>query len=333
MRRLLAVIAIAIPLARGAEAHEVRPAYLDIRQSGTDSYDVMFKVPTGGESMRAGLAPQFPPDTVTVSPPRWSYTSDAAIETMSIRRPGGLAGSAISIANLPATTSEVLVRVSGQNGRAQVVRLTPSEPSFVIPAVPSRWRVAGTYLRLGWDHIVFGVDHLLFVLGLLLLVPNRWMLLRTITSFTLAHSLTLAAATLGLARAPVAPIEASIAMSILFLAPEIVRHQRGGTSLTIRHPWIVAFIFGLLHGFGFASGLLEIGLPQGEIPVALLCFNVGVEIGQLAFVALMLLVARASRKLAYRWPRIVELGPAYLVGSLGAFWTIQRVAVVLGAGR
>jgi hydrogenase/urease accessory protein HupE len=270
---------------------------------------------------------------VTVSPPRWSYASDAAIETMSIRRPGGLAGSAISIANLSATTFEVLVRVSELGGRAQVVRLTPSEPSFVIPATPSRWRVAGTYLRLGWDHILFGVDHLLFVLGLLLLVPNRWMLLRTITSFTLAHSLTLAAATLGLARAPVAPIEASIAMSILFLGPEIIRRRRGETSVTIRHPWIVAFVFGLLHGFGFASGLAEIGLPQGEIPLALLCFNVGVELGQIAFVALMLLAARALRKVAHRWPRLVELAPAYVVGSLGAFWTIQRVAVVLGAGR
>jgi hydrogenase/urease accessory protein HupE len=333
MRRWLVAFALAVTVAQVARAHEVRPAFLEIRQTAADAYEVMFKVPTGGESMRAGLAPQFPEDTVTTSPPRWTYTADAAIETMSIRRPGGLAGSTISVANLPATTFEVLVRVAGLDGGAQVVRLTPSEPSFVIPQAPSRWRVAGTYLRLGWDHILFGIDHLLFVLGLLLIVPDRWMLFRTITSFTLAHSLTLAAATLGLARAPVAPIEAAIAMSILFLGPEIVRHQRGGTSLTIRHPWVVAFIFGLLHGFGFASGLAEIGLPQGEIPLALLCFNLGVEIGQLSFVALMLVTARALRGLTHRWPRALELAPAYLVGTLGAFWAIQRTAIAFGAGR
>ena len=217
------------------------------------------------------------------------------------------------------------------DGRSQVLRLTPSAPSFVVEAAPGRLRVATTYLRLGIDHILLGVDHLLFVLGLVLIVPNRWMLLKTITSFTVAHSITLAVATLGYASAPVPPLNAAIALSVLFLGPEIVRHRRGETSLAIRQPWMAAFAFGLLHGFGFAGGLSSIGLPQGEIPVALLLFNVGVEVGQIGFVALVLLLTRSFRTLEIRWPRWVELVPAYAVGSLGAFWTIQRTVILFGA--
>ncbi len=206
-------------------------------------------------------------------------------------------------------------------------------PVFVVAAVPSRFQVAATYLRLGVEHIVMGVDHLLFVLGLLLIVPDRWMLLKTITSFTVAHSLTLAVATLGYASAPLLPLNAAIALSILFLGPEIVRAGRGDTSLTLRHPWVVAFAFGLLHGFGFASGLTTIGLPRGEIPVALLLFNLGVEAGQMLFVLLIVLLARAFRILEMRWPRWVEAVPAYTVGTLGAYWTLQRTVLLLGGLR
>ena len=167
---------------------------------------------------------------------------------------------------------------------------------------------------------------MLFVLGLLLIVKDRWMLLKTITAFTVAHSITLAIATLGYAEAPVLPLNAAIALSILFLGPEIVRSWRGETSFTIRHPWVVAFAFGLLHGFGFASALTSAGLPKAELPIALLSFNVGVEIGQLSFVALILLLERAFRILEVRWPRWAEALPGYTVGSLGAFWTVQRLA-------
>jgi hypothetical protein len=176
------------------------------------------------------------------------------------------------------------------------------------------------------------VDHLLFVLGLLLLAKDRWALVKTVTSFTIAHSITLALATFGYASLPIPPLNAAIALSILFLGPEIIRARRGGTSLTIRKPWIVAFAFGLLHGFGFASGLRSMGLPQADVPLALLFFNLGVEAGQLAFVALMLLLERSFRVLEFRWPRAVELLPAYAVGSLGAFWTIDRIALMLGGG-
>jgi hydrogenase/urease accessory protein HupE len=184
------------------------------------------------------------------------------------------------------------------------------------------------YLYLGIEHILLGIDHLLFVLGLLLIVRDRWMLVKTVTAFTIAHSLTLAVATFGVAQIAAAPLNAAIALSILFLGPEIVRTWRGETSFTIRHPWVVAFAFGLLHGFGFASGLAALGLPQGEIPLALLLFNVGVEIGQLAFVIVVILLERSFRLLEIHWPRVVEQLPGYLVGTLGAFWTIQRVAIL-----
>jgi hypothetical protein len=314
-------------------AHELRPAYLELRQTAPDAYDVLFKVPGGGENLRLGLYAEFPDDCVKVTPPRTASVEGAFTERWSVRRPGGLAGGTIRIKGLAESATDVLVRLQSLDGRSQIIRLTPDASSFVVPAAPSFWRVAATYARLGRDHILLGVDHLLFVLGLLLIVPNRLMLVKTITSFTLAHSLTLGVATLGYASAPLAPLNAAIALSILFLGPEIVRHQRGETSLTIRHPWVVAFAFGLLHGFGFASGLTTIGIPKGEIPVALLFFNVGVEAGQLGFVALVLLMERSFRALEIKWPRLVELSPGYAVGAFGAFWTIQRTVMMFGSLR
>ena len=201
------------------------------------------------------------------------------------------------------------------------------------PASRGLLAVAGAYFKLGIEHILFGVDHLLFILGLLLIVKDRWMLVKTVSSFTVAHSITLAIATLGYARAPEPPLTAAIALSILFLGPEIVRSQRGETSLTIRHPWVVAFAFGLLHGFGFASGLTTMGLPRAEIPLALLLFNLGVEAGQILFVIVVLLLERSFRVLEVRLPRVIEALPAYAVGSLGAYWTIQRVVIMLGGAR
>jgi hypothetical protein len=200
-------------------------------------------------------------------------------------------------------------------------------------AATSGFERAASYLQLGVQHILLGVDHLLFVLGLLLIVRDRWMLVKTITAFTVAHSLTLAMATLGYASAPLLPLNAAIALSILFLGPEIVRVWRGETSFTIRHPWVVAFLFGLLHGFGFASGLTAMGLPKAEIPLALLLFNIGVELGQIAFVVLVVLLERAFRVLQIQWPRYAAMLPGYAVGSLGAYWTIQRTAILLGVVR
>ena len=196
-------------------------------------------------------------------------------------------------------------------------------------AVHGRVRVREE-LALGVEHILFGADHLLFVLGLLLLVDGRGMLLKTVTAFTVAHSITLAVATLGLAHAPAAPLNAAIALSILFLGPEIVRKWRGGTSLTLRHPWVVAFAFGLLHGFGFSAALSDTGLPRGDLPLALLSFNVGVEVGQVAFVGLVLALVRSFRQLELVWPPLVARLPGYAIGTLGAFWTIDRTVALVG---
>jgi HupE / UreJ protein len=186
------------------------------------------------------------------------------------------------------------------------------------------------FLKLGVEHIWLGVDHLLFVFGLLLLVQSRWMLLKTITAFTVAHSITLALATFGYVSLPALLLNAAIALSILILGVEVVRSGSGRTSMTVLHPWIVAFAFGLLHGFGFASGLSALGLPSAGIPLALVMFNLGVEIGQVSFVSLILILARSFRQLEIRWPRWVQVLPGYTVGSLGAFWTIQRAAMLLG---
>lgn len=226
--------------------------------------------------------------------------------------------------------TDALVRMEFADGTSWTQRLTPQQPAAVIPARQSKLTVAGVYAKLGIEHILFGVDHLLFVFGLLLLVRHNWMLLKTITAFTVAHSITLAVATFGYASAPGAPLNAAIALSILFLGPEIVRLWNGGTSLTIRHPWVVAFCFGLLHGFGFSSALTSTGLPRADLPLALLTFNVGVEIGQVAFVGLVLLLQRSFRQLEIIWPAWALRMPGYAVGSLGAFWTIQRTVMLFG---
>jgi hydrogenase/urease accessory protein HupE len=204
----------------------------------------------------------------------------------------------------------------------------PSTPLDTLAS--NRSNPSFAFLKLGIEHIWLGVDHLLFVFGLLILVQSRWMLLKTITAFTVAHSITLGLATFGYAHLPGPLLNAAIALSILILGVEIVRSGRGKTSVTILYPWIVAFAFGLLHGFGFASGLSALGLPAASIPLALVMFNVGVEIGQVSFVLLILLLERSFRQLEIRWPRWIQALPGYTVGSLGAFWTIQRAAMLLG---
>jgi len=188
---------------------------------------------------------------------------------------------------------------------------------------------ASRYLGLGIEHILLGVDHLLFVLGLLLIVNGPWMLVKTITAFTLAHSITLALATLGLVDVPPRPVDAAIALSIMFLGAEILRVRQGRPGLTARTPWVVAFAFGLLHGLGFAGALTELGLVPGEIPLALLFFNVGVEIGQLMFVVTFLALALALRQVQVVWPRWAEPLPAYAIGTVAAFWFIERTSAIV----
>jgi hydrogenase/urease accessory protein HupE len=324
--------ALALGAASTALAHESRPGYLELHESGPGTYALLWKRPTGGE-VEIRITPVIPQGCRLATPDRQQLTPGAVLVRGTLTCDGGLAGKTLRMAGLETTITDVLVRIQHADGRVESHLLRPASPSVTLGALTSRLERALSYLQLGVQHILLGVDHLLFVLGLLLIVSERWMLVKTITSFTAAHSITLAIATLGYASAPLPPLNAAIALSILFLGPEIVRVWRGETSFTIRHPWVVAFAFGLLHGFGFASGLTAMGLPKVEIPLALLLFNVGVEIGQLFFVLLILGLERSFRTLEIRWPRFVEALPGYAVGSLGAYWTIQRTLLLLGGAR
>ena len=316
-----------------ASAHESRPAYLEVKESSAGQFSLLWRTPVLA-GMRLPIALKLPDDVKNLREPSVQELADSFLERRWIDAgPNGLAGQRIEFPGLQGTITDVLVRVEMLDGRSWTTIVHPSQPWVEITAAQTRLEVMGTFIVQGIRHILFGADHMLFVLGLLLIVKDRWMLLKTITAFTVAHSITLAIATLGYAEAPVLPLNAAIALSILFLGPEIVRSWRGETSFTIRHPWVVAFAFGLLHGFGFASALISAGLPKAELPVALLSFNVGVEIGQLSFVALILSLERAFRILEVRWPRWAEALPGYTVGSLGAFWTVQRLAIMFGGAR
>lgn len=328
---LLLVCAAGLVGGASALAHELRPAYLELRELGGGRYALLWKKPANGERSTE-IAPAIPEGCNFEAPGRQQPAPGLSIVRGTLKCEAGLAGKTLRIMGLESTSLDVLVRIE-RGGPSETHILKPVSPSVTLAAVPGWSERAWTYVRLGIEHILLGADHMLFVLGLLLIVSNRWMLVKTITSFTVAHSITLAAATLGHVSVPAKPLSFAIALSILFLGPEIIRGWRGETSFSIRHPWMVAFAFGLLHGFGYASGLAAVGMPAAELPTALLLFNVGVEIGQLAFVVLMLLLARAFRALEIEWPRIVEGAPAYVVGSLGAFWTIDRLTVLLGDVR
>jgi hydrogenase/urease accessory protein HupE len=327
-------LALLLPLffACAVHAHEARPGYLEIRQTTAESYQVLWRVPAVGY-LRLSIRPRFPDRCRVAGDASSFFTADSYTERSTISCSGGLNGQRIRIVGLQATLTDVLVKASLLDGAHWTAVALSSQPWIEFTGSKSLWAVAQIYFLHGIRHILFGADHMLFVLGLLLIVKDRWMLLKTITAFTIAHSITLAIATLGYANAPVVPLNAAIALSILFLGPEIVRSWRGETSFTIRDPWVVAFAFGLLHGFGFASALTSAGLPRADLPPALLSFNFGVEIGQVSFVTFVLLLERSFRVLEIRWPRFAEALPGYTVGSLGAYWTVQRVAILLGGAR
>jgi hydrogenase/urease accessory protein HupE len=330
IRRLGALLLLGISLALPAAADDFRPAYLQLRQVDATTYDVLWKLPALDESTTLKLQPQCPPGTQAITPLRSSYAAGTAVQRWRVQAEGGLAGKAIEFQNLAARRIDVLVRVERSDGTAQVGRVLPVAPRFVVTASPGAFEVAQTYTVLGIEHILAGLDHLLFVLALLLLVQGTRRLIATITAFTVAHSLTLFAATLGWLNLPSPPVEAVIALSIVFLAGEIVHARQGRPGLTQRRPWIVAFSFGLLHGLGFAGALAEVGLPPLSIPTALLFFNVGVEIGQLIFIAVVLgaiaVARRIARRLKFEAPSWWWRVPPYAIGGIASFWLVQRVA-------
>ena len=319
---LIAAFGQVLPHAFG---HEVRPAYLELRQTAPDTYDVLWKVPALGDR-RLGIYVRFPPEAKALSGGRGFFSENAYIERCRIQRAGGLDGQTIHIDGLAATKIDVLARIERANGATQTMRLLPESPSFVVRATPSRWNVSATYLLLGIEHILLGIDHLLFVLALILLVKGWKRLVATITAFTIAHSLTLAVAGLGLVDVPGPPVEACIALSIVFVAAEIIRGRHGNPGFTERTPWAIAFTFGLLHGLGFAGALSEVGLPQQAIPLALLFFNVGVELGQLAFICSVLGITATLSRLLVRAPAWSWRVMPYAIGSVAMFWVLERTA-------
>ena len=326
MRRLLLCFVFLSTAAANLSAHEVRPAYLQLHQTSSDSYDVFWKVPALGDNMRLSLYVQLPAACYNIAQPRGLFSLGAYSEQWSVRCPGGLAGSTIRIEGLTATLTDVLVRVERLDGSEQVTRLASSSPSLTVEAAPRRFEVARTYLVLGIEHILTGIDHLLFVSGLLLLVTGFRRLLMTVSAFTLSHTVTLTLATLGFVHVPPAPVEAVIALSILFVAYEVLRKNENPNGLAQRKPWLVAFTFGLLHGLGFAGGLSAAGLPAGHIPLALVFFSAGVEVGHFSFVAAAVLLIAAARRWVDTLPAWFARVPPYAIGSMASYWLIARLA-------
>jgi hydrogenase/urease accessory protein HupE len=324
----MVVVLAAALLASSALAHRLSPAFFGLTETAPDVYAVQWKVSISG-GLASALEPKVPQGCSLKGDVRtYVVNEDVRFQHGTMSCPGGIGGREFKVDGLELTQTDVLLRVDYLDGSASNQRLTPAEPSVVIPARPSSLEVIRTYTALGIAHILTGIDHLLFVLALLLLVRGIGRLIATVTAFTVAHSVTLAAATLGFVHVPSAPVEATIALSILFLASALARSGAARVDLTTRFPWVVAFSFGLLHGFGFAGALSEIGVPQKAVPLALLFFNVGVEIGQLAFIASVLslgwLIRRAALRVPEWWPRAA----AYGIGSVAAFWVVQRTAAI-----
>ena len=324
LTRLVAAIFL-LTLAGPANADIFRPAYLELRETGDGHYDVLWKVPVLGSDRRLSAYVQFPEDTELLDEPRIVIVDSAWVERFEVRHEGGLAGQTISIEGNAVGVTDVIARVERLDGSSQVERLAAERPVFTLKAAASGGEVAWSYFVLGVEHILGGIDHLLFVLALLLIVRGGKRIVFTVTAFTLAHSITLVGATLGWLNVPGPPVEAIIALSIVFVASEVVHGMRGKPGITARAPWVVAFSFGLLHGFGFAGALAEVGLPQAAIPIALLMFNVGVEIGQLLFIAAMMILSLAGRYLAGPNTRWATQATAYGIGTVAAFWTLERV--------
>jgi hydrogenase/urease accessory protein HupE len=322
---LAALLLLFAGLVGPAQAHELQPSSMELRQLTSERFEVIWRAPVYYRKPHPARL-QLPETWKTVGEPSVRQLPDAALHRHVVDVPRGVVdGAVIRFAGLESTITDVFARFVWLDGSETTAVARPSQPWIEVMAQRGAWQVAWDYTLLGVDHILSGFDHLTFVLALLLLVQGARRLLITITSFTLAHSSTLAAATLGVLWVPGPPVEAVIALSIVFLASELVKVNRGLPSLTARYPWIVAFSFGLLHGFGFAGALAEVGLPQNEIPLALLMFNVGVELGQLLFVAAVLGLIVLLNRLHREWPTWLRQVPAYGIGGLAALWLIERV--------
>ncbi len=327
LRRPLLLVLILL-LAPAAFADIFRPAYLQLTQTAPDRYEVLWKLPALDETTTLKVRPEFPDGTVVLQPAQTSFAGGTAVQRWRIAVPGGLDGKPIGFTGLSTTGIDLLVRLVRSDGTVQLERVLPASPRFVATGSPGAFEVVQTYTVLGIEHILSGFDHLLFVLSLVLIVRGTRRLIWTVTAFTLAHSITLALATMGVIHVPGPPVEAIIALSIVFVANEIIHQQRGTEGLAARKPWLIAFSFGLLHGLGFAGALAEVGLPQNSIALALLFFNVGVEIGQLLFIGAVLACGALVRRVAAQYVNagqaVVVL--AYCIGGTASYWVIERIA-------
>ncbi len=316
-------MALFVLLAPGVvRADELRPGYLEITQQDARIWHVKMKAPVKG-GLAAYANPVMPAFCVAGPPVRrleqgslhadWRY--DCA-------QP--LVGAQVGLSGLDKTVTDALVRIAPLGRPVQAARLTSASPITQVAARAGSAQVAGTYFVLGIEHILSGYDHLLFVLSLVLLLGGGWIVARTVTAFTIAHSITLVGATLGFLGVSQRPVEICIALSIVFLAVEVVKRDPANPRLSERIPWVVAFLFGLLHGFGFAGALAEIGMPEGEVPVALLTFNLGVEVGQLAIVVAALAVLALLGRISSVMRANAERVAAYAIGITASFWLLAR---------
>ncbi len=308
-------------------ADEIRPGYLELNEESPNTYSILWKVPKkSGQTL--SLIPHFPASCINKTAITSHTINGATLQRWYINCANNIVGQRISVEDIDNSNTEVLLRLKWLDGTISTSLLKPSTPFYIVSEKSTTTDIALTYLLLGTEHILLGVDHLLFVFALLLIVSSTRRLIVTITAFTIAHSITLAGATLGLVHVPQQPVEAVIALSILFLAMEIVHGKRGHPGAAARWPWLVAFIFGLLHGFGFAGALAEVGLPQQAIPLALIFFNIGVELGQLLFVTAVLLLSWTLHRLNQSaFLEKAETITTYAIGSLSSFWLFERISL------
>ncbi|HKR83215.1 MAG TPA: HupE/UreJ family protein [Terriglobales bacterium] len=328
-RMFTRVLLMVFVLATAAQlrAHTSLPGYLELKETTPGAFNLTWRLPTA-EGPPPAIYPILPKNCVTSE--LISETAPASVLERGTVKCGsqGLANARIEIAGLNVTILDVLVRITFADGTTVSHMLKPLETSWMVQKNAGSRTDAWGYFGLGISHILYGIDHLLFVLGLLLIVPRYGLLLKTITAFTVAHTITLALAVFGVVHVAPTPVEAVIALSIIFLAVELAQHHRGREGVTFRKPWIVAFAFGLLHGFGFAGTLSRVGIPAADVPPALLFFNLGVEAGQLAFVAVFLGFVSSLKTLEIRWPAWTRPVPAYALGSVASFWLVQRCVLM-----
>lgn len=320
--RFLAWLTLALA-ALPAAADELRPGYMELTQRDAQSWKLVWKAPVlGGLATRA--RPAFP-GFCTQSTPQARIEGAALVAESQLTCTKDLAGAQVGIAGMDAAFTDALLRVAPLNRPVQVARLTPTDAMITLNTVPDTLEVARSYFVIGVEHIIAGYDHLLFVVALVLLLLRPWTIVRAATAFTLAHSITLIGTTLGVLGLPQAPVEALIALSIVFLAVEIVKRDPTQPRLSERIPWVVAFGFGLIHGFGFAGALREIGLPESDLPVALLTFNLGVEAGQLLIIVAVVALIKALQRFKPAWLRPAVLAASYAIGITASFWFIERL--------